>query len=56
MKQAGLKETMAEGYTMMGRALREGKMQEDYRKHKPVLGKVKLEDFTKEFAAAFNAQ
>ncbi|MGG9961730.1 NAD(P)H-binding protein [Ferruginibacter sp. SUN106] len=55
MKQAGLTETMAEGYTTMGRALREGKMQEDYWKNHPVLGKVKLEDFVKEFAGAFNA-
>lgn len=56
MKQAGLKDTMAEGYTTMGRALREGKMQEDYWKNKPTLGKIKLEDFANEFAAAFNAQ
>jgi uncharacterized protein YbjT (DUF2867 family) len=55
MKQAGLNETMSEAYTTMGRALREGKMQEDYWKNRPVLGKVKLEDFVKEFAAAFNA-
>jgi hypothetical protein len=55
MKQAGLKETMAEGYTVMGRALREGKMQEDYWKNKPVLSSIKLEIFAKEFAAAFNA-
>ena len=55
MKQAGLKETMAEGYTVMGRALREGKMQEDYWKNKPVLSSIKLEAFAKEFAAAFNA-
>lgn len=56
MKQAGLTETMSEGYTTMGRALREGKMQEDYWKNRPVLSKTKLEDFTKEFAAAFSAQ
>lgn len=55
MKQSGLKETMAESYTMMGRALREGKMQEDYRKHKPAPSSIKLEAFAKEFAAAFNA-
>ncbi len=55
MKQAGLKETMAEAYTTMGRALREGKMQEDYWKNKPVLSKIKLDDFVKEFALAFNA-
>lgn len=56
MKQAGLKETMAEGYTTMGRALREGKMQEDYWKNRPELGKIKLSDFVNEFTAAFNAQ
>ena len=56
MKQAGLSETMAEAYTTMGRALREGKMQEDYWKNKPVLGKIKLDNFVEEFAAAFNAQ
>lgn len=56
MKQAGLNETMSEAYTTMGRALREGKMQEDYWKNKPVLGKIKLGAFAKEFAAAFNAQ
>lgn len=55
MKQAGLKETMAEAYTTMGRALREAKMQEDYWKHKPVLSKIKLDDFVKEFVGAFNA-
>ena len=55
MKLAGLKETMAEGYTALGRAIREGKMQEDYWKNRPVLGKIKLDDFVKEFAAAFKA-
>jgi len=55
MKQAGLKETMAEAYTTMGRALREGKMQEDYWKNRPVLSTIKLDDFVKEFATAFNS-
>lgn len=55
MKQAGLNETMSEAYTTMGRALREGKMQEDYWKNRPVLGTIKLEAFAKEFAVAFNA-
>jgi uncharacterized protein YbjT (DUF2867 family) len=56
MKQAGLSEDFAEGYTTMGRALREGKMQEDYWKNHPVLGIVKLEDFASEFASAYNNQ
>jgi uncharacterized protein YbjT (DUF2867 family) len=55
MRQAGLKETMAEAYTTMGRAMREGKLQEDYRKNLPELGKIKLNDFAKDFAAVFNA-
>jgi hypothetical protein len=56
MKQAGLTEEFAESYTAMGKALREGKMQEDYWKNQPVLGSIKLEDFAKEFAAAYNKQ
>lgn len=30
-----------------------GALGEDYEQHKPALGQVKLEDFAKEFAAAF---
>ena len=54
MLQAGLSQTMAEGYTQMGKAFREGLIQEDYLKNniKPA-GKVKLEDFAKEFAAVY---
>lgn len=52
--QAGLSETHANGYTQMGKALREKIMQADARKNKPELSKTKLEDFVKEFAQAFN--
>lgn len=52
--QAGLSETHAQGYTDLGRSIREGYMQIDARKNMPVLGKTKLEDFAHEFAAAFN--
>jgi uncharacterized protein YbjT (DUF2867 family) len=55
MRQAGLPATIAQGYVEMGAALRAGKMQQDYWKNKPKLGKKKLEDFAKEFAAAYNA-
>lgn len=55
MLQAGLPESIAEGYVQMGKSLRTGEIQTDYWKNKPVLGKVKLEDFAKEFAVAFNA-
>lgn len=55
MLQAGLPESIAQGYVQMGKSLRTGEMQEDYWKNKPVPGKVKLEDFANEFVAAFNA-
>lgn len=56
MLGAGLSKTIAEGYTTMGGAIRNGSMQEDYWKNRPsTLGKVKLEDFAKEFAAAYQS-
>lgn len=54
MLQMGLPATIADGYTQMGKALREGEMQKDYWVHHPAtLGKMKLEDFAEQFAAAF---
>ncbi|MCC8426783.1 NmrA family NAD(P)-binding protein [Mucilaginibacter sp. UR6-11] len=50
---AGLPEEIATNYTEMGAAARTGILWEDYLVHKPVLGKIKLEDFAKEFAANF---
>ncbi len=56
MLQAGLNPAIAKGYTNMGAALRSGEMEADYWKNHPQqLGKIKLEDFAKEFAAAFNS-
>lgn len=56
MLQAGLSEVITEGYVTMGAALRSGEMEADYWKHKPTqLGKVKLSDFAKEFAAVYAA-
>jgi uncharacterized protein YbjT (DUF2867 family) len=54
--QAGLSETHSQGYTDMGKALREGKMQADARKNKPSLSATKLETFAKEFAAVYQSQ
>jgi uncharacterized protein YbjT (DUF2867 family) len=51
--QAGLSETHAQGYTDMGRALREGIMQEDAIKNKPAFSATKLEDFAQEFGQVF---
>jgi uncharacterized protein YbjT (DUF2867 family) len=55
MLQAGLSETHADGYATMGKALRDGAMQQGARKNLPAFGKTKLEDFAKEFALAFQA-
>jgi uncharacterized protein YbjT (DUF2867 family) len=54
MLQAGLSETIAEGYTTMGNAIFTGQMQEDYWKNRPSLGKINLEAFAAEFAAAYS--
>jgi len=55
MLQNGLSKEIATNYMTMGAALRNGKMQADYWKNKPALGKVKLEEFVKEFTAAYNS-
>lgn len=55
MLKAGLSNTIAEGYTTMGKALRSGEMEADYWKNRSgQLGKVKLNDFVKEFAITYN--
>ena len=57
MLVAGLNPVFAKLYTDMGKAIREGKLQEEYWKNRPeVLGDYKLEDFAKEFAVAYNNQ
>lgn len=58
MLQAGVPATNADGYVAMGQALRSNEMEADYWKHKgeAYIGKVKLADFAKEFAAAYNAK
>jgi uncharacterized protein YbjT (DUF2867 family) len=54
--QAGLPSEIAKNYTEMGAAMRTGIMGEDYVKEQPGLtGKIRLKDFAKEFAAAYNA-
>lgn len=56
MLGAGLGEPIAQGYTTMGAAIRNGSIQEDYWKNKPAeMGKIKLEDFAREFAGAYHS-
>lgn len=54
MMQAGLPEELAGLYTEMGSGLRNGKVNADFvQSGSPVHGKIKLEDFAKEFAGNF---
>ena len=56
MLQAGLNESFAGLYRVMGQALANGTMQEEYWKHTPATkGALKLEDFAKRFAGAYAA-
>jgi uncharacterized protein YbjT (DUF2867 family) len=56
MEGFGLSPTVAGQMTEMFHACHTGLLHEDYDLHKPtVMGKVKLEDFAKEFAAVYNA-
>jgi uncharacterized protein YbjT (DUF2867 family) len=55
MLQAGLNPAMVAGFVQMGKALRDGDMEADYWKSgAKANGKVKLADFAKQFAAAYN--
>lgn len=56
MAQAGLPEGMVNKYVEMGRAIRSGKMWEEYLTQRPQqFGSTKLENFAQGFAAAYNA-
>lgn len=55
MLQAGLPETIAVGYTTMGKALRDGEMQKDYWASKPnPTRSLTVEEFAKQFAVVYN--
>jgi hypothetical protein len=55
LRSGGVPETHVDGYVEMGRALRTGRMQEDFAKNKPELSPTRLESFAPEFAKAYNA-
>lgn len=52
--EGGVPESHAHAYVEMGAAFRSGKMQE-LLSHDKTVGRTKLEDFAKEFSAAYNA-
>ncbi|GAB3430408.1 NmrA family NAD(P)-binding protein [Niabella aquatica] len=54
LTKIGMNTQVAKGLTEMNASRVNGILYQDYNKHKPILGKVKLEDFAKEFKASFN--
>ena len=56
MRTSGMNPEIAKGLVEMNAGRRSGVLYEDYNRHKPALGKVKLKDFAKEFAAIFNSK
>lgn len=50
----GFNEQVARGFVEVQANQGNGKMYEDYYRHKPILGKVKLADFASDFAEAYN--
>ncbi len=54
LEAAGMNPAIASGFIEMFAAQHSGLLMEDYFRHRPVLGKVKMKDFAKEFATAYN--
>jgi uncharacterized protein YbjT (DUF2867 family) len=55
LEAIGMQKTAAKGMTEMYAAIDSGLLYEDYNLHKPkIMGKVKVKDFAKDFAAAYN--
>jgi uncharacterized protein YbjT (DUF2867 family) len=50
---AGMNPGIAKGFVEMNASRRGGVLYEDYYRNKPILGRIKLTDFAKEFAAAY---
>lgn len=53
---AGMNTAIAKGLVEMNAAMHSGELFEDYHRNKPVLGKVKIQDFAKDFAEAFHQE
>ena len=54
MLEMGMNEWIAKGFVEMQAAQGSGLLYEDYYRNRPTLGKVKLADFAKDFALAYN--
>jgi len=53
---AGFNPRIARGFIEMQQSQRNGRLYEDYYRHRPVLGKVKLADFAADFAKAYEQE
>jgi len=54
MVAAGMNPNIAKGFVEMNASRHNGVLYEDYNRHRPTPGKVKLKEFAKEFAAVYN--
>lgn len=52
----GMNPQIAAGMVEMYASTRRGELAEDYYRHRPVLGKVKMKEYAKQFAALYNRQ
>lgn len=50
----GFNEQVAKGFVELQASQGNGRLYEDYYRHRPILGRVKLNDFAKEFALAYH--
>lgn len=55
-KGYGMNESLALQFVEMNESIHNGKFFEDYNRHKPTFGKVKMDGFAKEFAAIYQQQ
>ena len=54
LEKAGVPKFIAAGLVEMNAAIHSGLLYEDYSRNRPALGKVKVSDWAKEFAAAYH--
>lgn len=55
-KAFGMNDSLASRFAEMNASIHTGKFYKDYDRNKPVLGKVKMQDFAHEFAAVYHQQ
>jgi uncharacterized protein YbjT (DUF2867 family) len=55
MISTGMRTDIAKGLVEMNASMHLGKLFDDYYRNRPILGKTKMKDFAKEFAAVYNS-